>query len=42
MLVTDLLEIGQEQRRAYEEAQRQAAAKAAKSNGNGKTGASSR
>lgn len=31
MLVTDLLEIGQEQRRAYEEAQRQAvAAKAAK------------
>jgi hypothetical protein len=31
MLVTDLLEIGQEQRRAYEEAQRQAAAKAAKS-----------
>jgi hypothetical protein len=28
MLVTDLLEIGQEQRRAYEEAQRQAAEKA--------------
>jgi hypothetical protein len=31
MLVTDLLEIGQEQRRAYEEAQRQAAAAKAKS-----------
>ena len=30
MLVTDLLEIGQEQRRAYEEAQRKAAAKGAK------------
>lgn len=29
MLVTDLLEIGQQQRKAYEEAQRQAAAKAA-------------
>jgi len=27
MLVTDLLEIGQEQRRAYEAAQREAAAK---------------
>jgi hypothetical protein len=32
MLVTDLLEIGQEQRRAYEEAQRQAAARAPKAN----------
>ena len=32
MLVTDLLEIGQEQRRAYEEAQRQAATRAPKSN----------
>jgi len=31
MLVTDLLEIGQEQRRAYEEAQKQAAAKSGKS-----------
>jgi hypothetical protein len=30
MLVTDLLEIGQEQRKAYEEAQRQAAAKGTK------------
>jgi hypothetical protein len=30
MLVTDLLEIGQQQRKAYEEAQRQAAAKAPK------------
>ena len=30
MLVTDLLEIGQEQRRAYEEAQKQAAAKSGK------------
>lgn len=30
MLVTDLLEIGQQQRKAYEEAQRQAAAKGAK------------
>lgn len=29
MLVSDLLEIGQQQRKAYEEAQRQAAAKAA-------------
>jgi hypothetical protein len=42
MLVTDLLEIGQEQRRAYEEAQRQAAAKAAKSTGTAKAGASNR
>ena len=33
MLVTDLLEIGQEQRRAYEEAQRQAAEKAKSANG---------
>ena len=33
MLVTDLLEIGQEQRKAYEEAQRQAAAKDAKAAG---------
>jgi hypothetical protein len=36
MLVTDLLEIGQEQRRAYEAAQREAAAKAGKSTSAGK------